>query len=178
MARPAPQHRPTIALLAAPLLIAAALAVWLISNQLVTIGPFDRAQIGWAVAVPLFLLAPGTAALAGRQAGGRAAAWLVGGISTALGILTIVGLLAIPLSIGCAPVTSPLQAVPNATFVGLASGLGFAVPAAAAWAARSRGPVIVLAVGALFAFGAILVTILAFAMAFVTGVSCAYVPPG
>jgi len=169
------QHGDLRPLAIAPLLIAASFAVLAISSSLVVVGPFDRAQIGWGVGVPLFLLAPGAAALAGRQAGGRAAAWSIGAIGIVLGGLTIVGLVATMLRIGCTP-GNALEILVHAIPVGIAAGLGFAGPAAAAWFVRERGFLIALAVGGILAFGAIFATILVFAWSFVVGVSCAYVP--
>jgi hypothetical protein len=161
----------------APLLIVASLVGLAVSNSLVTIGPFDRAQIGWGVGVPLLLLAPGAAALAGRRSGGREAAWAVGVISVVLAVLPIVGLMATPApSIGCAPASGPPEVLVHAIPVGISAGLGFAGPAGAAWLVRNRGAIVSLAVGAILAFGAIFVTIVVFAASFVVGVSCAYVP--
>jgi hypothetical protein len=161
----------------APLLVAASIIGVAVSNALVTVGPFDRAQIGWGVGVPLFLLAPGAAAHAGRYAGGREAAWAVGLISVILGVLPIVGLMTIATpSIGCAPASGPLEVLVHAIPVGISTGLAFAGPAGAAWLVRRRGAVVSLAVGAILAFAAIIVTIVVFAVSFVVGVSCAYVP--
>jgi hypothetical protein len=169
-------HRDLRPLAVAPLLIVASFAVVTISSSLVVVGPFDRAQIGWGVGVPLFLLAPGAAALAGRQAGGRAAAASIGAIGVALGVLTIVGLVATMSQIGCAPSVSALEILVHAVPVGIAAGLGFVGPAVAAWFVRERAFFIALAVGTILAFGAIFATILVFAWSFVVGASCAYVP--
>jgi hypothetical protein len=38
--------------------VATAYGLWWISDQLVIIGPLDRAQFGWLVVLPLFLAAP------------------------------------------------------------------------------------------------------------------------
>jgi hypothetical protein len=172
MTQPTAVTRSTVLLFAAPMLLVAAFVVWLISDELLWIGPFDRAQIGWGVVVPLFVLAPGAAALAGRRAGGRTAAGHVIAIATTLAALTVIGLVATATRIGCAPVAGPLDVLPSALPVGIAAGLGFAVPAAAAWSVRRRGSLVALA------FGAIVATILVWAASFIVGVSCAYVPPG
>jgi hypothetical protein len=160
----------------APLLIVASFAVLAISNTLVVMGPFDRAQLGWGVGVPLFLLAPGAAALAGLQAGGRAAAWSIGAIGAALGGLTIVAVVVFMPRIGCAPTADVLETLVHAIPVGIAAALTFAGPAAAAWFVKERGSAIALAVGAVLAFGALFATILVWWWSFVVGVSCAYVP--
>jgi hypothetical protein len=160
----------------APFLIAASFAVVTISNALVVVGPFDRAQIGWGLGVPLFLLAPGAAALATRRAGGRVAAWSIGAIGVALGVLAIAWLAASMTRIGCAPANNGLEITIHAIPVGIAAGLAFAGPAAAAWFVRERNFLIALAVGAILAFGAIFATILVFAWSFVVGVSCAAGP--
>jgi hypothetical protein len=170
------QPRDLRSLAIAPILIVASFGVLTISSSLVVVGPFDRAQVGWGVGVPLFLLAPGAAALAGRQAGGRAAAFSIGAIGVALGVLAIVGLLWLMPPIGCAPSGNALEILVHAIPVGIAAGVAFAGPAAAAWFVRRLGFLVALVVGAVLAFGAIFATILVFAWSFVVGVSCAYVP--
>jgi hypothetical protein len=161
----------------APLLIVASFAVLAISNTLVVMGPFDRAQIGWGVGVPLFLLAPGAAALTARRAGGQVAAWSIGAIGAALGGLTIVAVVVVSMPrIGCAPTADVLETLVHAIPVGIAAALTFAGPAAAAWFVKERGSAIALAVGAVLAFGALFATILVWWWSFVVGVSCAYVP--
>jgi hypothetical protein len=168
--------RGRLALAIAPALIAASAAVIVVSSSLVTIGPFDRAQIGWGVGVPLFLLAPGAAALASRHAGVSAARWSIAAIAVVIGILTAAALAATMTMIGCAPATGPLGTLPAAVSVGIAAALAFAGPAGAAWYARRWGSKVAVAVGAIAGFGAIFATILVFAASFIIGVSCAYVP--
>ena len=52
----------------APLAVAAAAYVlWWVSDQLLYIGPFDRAAFGWAVVIPVWLAAPVAAAFAWRR---------------------------------------------------------------------------------------------------------------
>ena len=165
------ERRDLRAVAIAPFLIAASFAVVTISSALVVVGPFDRAQIGWGVGVPLFLLAPGAAALAARRAGGQVATWSIGAIGAALGVLTIVAALAFMPRIGCAPTADVLETLVHAVPVGIAAGLTFAGPAAAAWFVRERGSVTALAVGAVLAFGGSFATILVWAWSFVVGVS-------
>ena len=50
-----------------PLLVLGGAVTWWISDQLIVIGPFDRAQIGWAVVVPLLALGPAVTGLAARK---------------------------------------------------------------------------------------------------------------
>ena len=47
-----------VAVVAPIFLVAIAYALWWISNELVIIGPLDRAQFGWLVVVPLVVIAP------------------------------------------------------------------------------------------------------------------------
>ncbi len=47
-----------VAVVAPIVLVAIAYALWWISNELVIIGPLDRAQFGWLVVVPLVVIAP------------------------------------------------------------------------------------------------------------------------
>jgi hypothetical protein len=57
---------------AAPLVVAGlAFALWLISDRLGGIGPLDRATFGWSVVVPIWILAPLTAAWGWRGQSGR-----------------------------------------------------------------------------------------------------------
>jgi hypothetical protein len=54
-----------VAGVAVPLgVVAAAYALWWVSDRLLYIGPFDRAAFGWAVVIPVWLAAPIAAAFA------------------------------------------------------------------------------------------------------------------
>jgi hypothetical protein len=76
---------------AAPLgVIALAYGLWWISDRLLYIGPLDRATFGWAVVIPIWLLAPFVAALAWRSLSSRTtmqAAVLFGAIVTGVSAL-------------------------------------------------------------------------------------------
>src|SRR5258705_6666108 len=87
------RSRSLATLVVAPSLLVLAVAVWFVSDRLVTIGPFDRAKIGWAVVVPLLALAPGAAALAGSGSTGPGLARLVVAVpSLVSGIFVFLGL--------------------------------------------------------------------------------------
>ncbi|HET9344210.1 MAG TPA: hypothetical protein VFO05_00805 [Candidatus Limnocylindrales bacterium] len=163
-----------LALLAGPLLIVASITVWAISDSLLSIGPFDRAQIGWAVVVPLFLLAPAAAALAARSTGRRAAVAVAVGVALVVGGLAVIALSGFT-RIGCTPV-SQVEAALHAVPVGLAAGLGFlAAVTAGVAAAVSRGTIaaVVAAVSVGIAGGVL--TLLVFGLTYPFA-ACPYVP--
>lgn len=158
----------------APILIVAAIAVWAISDRMLSIGPFDRAQIGWAVVVPLFLLAPAAAGLAARWTSTRSAMLVATGIAMALGGLIVLTLSLTWTRIGCQPVgqaEAALQAIPT----GLAAGLGFLAAAGAAVSRLGDGPRMAIVAGVVVGIFAGLATLGAFAATYQVA-SCAYVP--
>jgi hypothetical protein len=68
-----------VVVLAAPLLVVGLAAIlWLTSNQLLYIGPLDRATFGWLVVVPLWAAAPFAAGIAWRNLTARARATAAG----------------------------------------------------------------------------------------------------
>lgn len=124
-----------------PLLFAAGLAVIAISNAMVTIGPFDRAQVGGAVGLPLLLLAPGVYALAfddpDATARRRAAVLLVA-LAAVVAVGTAAWLAVTVTRLGCADLASPLEALPSAAAMGVVVGLLVVLPVVAA-AREGRG---------------------------------------
>ncbi len=121
-------------LLVGPILLLASFLAWWISDRLLYIGPFDRAQIGWAVVVPLAALSPGAAALAERHASiARMSRRIAAIVAVGLGTALIFGLAATVTQVGCQPVTNPLQVVPNtipsAVLAGASYWVGYSVPA-------------------------------------------------
>src|SRR5207244_6674206 len=126
------RSRSLAALGVAPLLLLLGLAIWFVSGRLVTIGPFDRAKIGWAVVVPLLALAPGAAALAGSGSTSPGLARLVvAGTSIVTGLFIVFGLAATITFVDCRAATGPLEVVPRTLPTAFAFGIGFAI--AAAW---------------------------------------------
>jgi hypothetical protein len=142
--------RSLAALGVAPLLLLLALAIWFVSDRLVTIGPFDRAQIEGLVVLPLLAIAPGAAALAGSGSSSPGLARVVVGcVSAAIALFVAIGLAATITFVDCRPATGPLQVVPRTLPTALALGVGFAVSAAAARGPAARGRALVaLVVGA------------------------------
>jgi hypothetical protein len=134
----------------APSLLVLAVAVWFVSDRLVTIGPFDRAKIGWAVVVPLLALAPGAAALAGSGSTSPGLARLVVAVTSIVtGIVVVFGLASAITFIDCRPATGPLEVVPRTLPTAFVLGIGFAISAAAAWGPALHGRrVVALVVGA------------------------------
>jgi hypothetical protein len=150
MGEPARRSHSLATLGIAPALLVLALAVWFVSDRLVTIGPFDRAKIGWAVVLPLLALAPGAAALAGSgSTSPRLARLVVAGTSIATGIFVVLGLVSAITFIDCRPATGPLEVVPRTLPTAFVLGIGFAISAAAAWGPALHGRrLVALVVGA------------------------------
>jgi hypothetical protein len=127
-------------LIAAPLLVGAALVIYVVSNDLRTIGPFNRSQIGWFVVVPLYLLAPGALSLAWRsQETRRSGRAVLLAVAASLGLILAAGLATATTQIGCRQVTSPLEVLPFAVLMGMASALSFATPVLLASVPARRG---------------------------------------
>lgn len=88
---------PTRMAIAAGLPLAALGLAYLASmaiDVVLSVGPFDRAVLGWTIVVPLLLVAPGLAALAPRITGSRQRGWLViGAVSTFVAVFTTCRLL-------------------------------------------------------------------------------------
>jgi hypothetical protein len=160
-----------LALAAAPVLIVASIAVWWISDRLLYIGPFDRAQVGWVVVVPLFLLAPAAAALAARSAGRRTAAAVAAVVATVIGGLVVASLSATVTQIGCTPVSQG-EAARHAIPTGLAAGLGFLAAVAAGMKMLQRGAMATVAAAVGVSILGQAVTLLVFGLSY-PGVSCA-----
>ena len=91
----------------APLIVVTATVLLRVSDALVFIGPFDRAQFGWSVPIPMLLLAPAVGGLVARWTGERPARLAL--IATALGIgAYLQASLALTVDrIGCAPHSEP-----------------------------------------------------------------------
>ena len=128
-----------------PVLLIVALVVWFVADRLVIVGPFDRAQISGFIAMPLLLLAPGALGVAAAQADARRGRLALTLVPVALGVLTVVGLMAAVVQINCRPVASPAEVLGPALTVGLAAALAFGLPALAAKRLAGRG--ILVAVG-------------------------------
>jgi hypothetical protein len=138
-------------------LFAAVVIVWMAIDRFVTLGPLDRAQLGWLVAVPLTIAIPVVAAWAGRQLG---RSWRP---AIALGLGLVGGFaVAWPFWVSyasqCAAVGLPMP-IGGIAFVGATAGisLGAAVLAAGAAFDRARPalavPAAALAAVVVFAIG-------------------------
>lgn len=139
-----PAVRATVPLLVAPLLVVMSIALLKISNELVEIGPLDRASFGWLIPVPMLLLAPAFAGLATRSSGVRTGTAVL--VILAIGLALIVGsTIGGDRAIGCPPVSGTVDTSAQSTFVGIVAGLGFLVAGLAAIRLRDRPPVAVVA---------------------------------
>jgi hypothetical protein len=109
-------------------IVVVAYVLWRISDQLLYIGPLDRAAFGWAVVIPVWCSAPVVAAFAWRSLSRgerRAAAAVVAFVVAAVSGVLLWQAVAFP---ECAnPVRSPIGWTIPAAFVGLTIGAGLAI---------------------------------------------------
>lgn len=147
--------------------VAAAYGLWWASDQLVRIGPLDRATFGWLVVVPVWLASPSAAALAWQSLGPRASAAVAVAVGIALATPAFILLWQSIAHPACefGAIQSPEAMLAPAIGVGaiLGIGLGTGCLAAAAtrrdghpWRAAAAGAVIqFVAASAAVAFGAV-----------------------
>jgi hypothetical protein len=138
-------------------LFAGVVVVWMAIDRFVTIGPLDRAQLGWIIAVPLTLAIPVVAAWAGRQLGRSwrpaiaLALGLVGGFAVAWPFW-------VSYASQCAAVGLPVPVGPI-VFVGSIAGITLGGAVIAAGVAFDRGrpgiaiPLAALAAAIVFVVG-------------------------
>lgn len=157
-------------LLIGPGLVVLALALLKLSDVLLFVGPFDRAQFGWTVPIPMLLLAPGAIGVAARWSGPAAARRIAVLTGVVLGVAVGVAWFASLTQVGCDPhadtVTRLLASLP----IPLVLGIGWAAAGWTAIAFSSR-PVVAVLVGAAGALLAGAAMIAAWALLF-PGVSC------
>jgi hypothetical protein len=127
----------------------------------VVIGPFDRAQIGWGLTVPLMALAPGAAAVAGtltrRPDLARRLVWTVSILS---GVVAWLWLASSITFMDCRDVTDRSAVFMRVLPTALGVALAFAIGARAARLATDRGHLLaalVLGAGGWFG-GAVIAT--------------------
>ena len=138
-------------------LFAAVVVVWMAIDRFVTIGPLDRAQLGWLIAVPLTLAIPLVAAWAGRQLGHSWRPAIALGLSL-VGGFAVAWPFWVSYASQCAAVGLPMP-VGSIVFVGSIAGitLGGAILAAGFALDRSRPaiaiPLAALAAAVVFAIG-------------------------
>lgn len=108
--------------------VALAYALWWISDRLVYIGPFDRAQFGWLVVVPVWALTPVVAAYAWRPMGTQPrflVAAIIGLVLSIVAAVLFFAAVAFPDCAFGATRTAADWVVPSIV-VGLVIGAGFA----------------------------------------------------
>jgi hypothetical protein len=158
-------------------LVALALVLLKVSNELVIIGPFDRAQFGWLVPVPMLLIAPAIVGLAARSAGRQAARRSAAAMGLILFIAAYVAFVTGGSGIGCDPHPAVWRVVLISIPVPLVLGVGWSV---AGWLSidRSDRPGAAVAAGIAGAVATSVAFLVTFGALF-PGLSCAYVPtPG
>ena len=112
------------------LLVAAA---WLVVDAVPSIGPLDRAQLGWGVAMPLTLLLPAVTGAVARSVDDRATRIrIVGGMGLVCGVIAT-----LPFAAQYVPQCAAVgQAVPIVGIGALGLGVGLTVVASTALAER------------------------------------------
>lgn len=143
-----------------------AYVLWRISDQLLYVGPLDRAAFGWAVVIPIWCAAPVSAAFAWRllsRGERRAAAAVVALIVAAVSGVLLWQAVAFP---ECAnPVRSPIGWTIPAAFVGLTIGAGLAASGLLGTAiVRSGHPWRAVFITLAVEFGMVFLAILGFAV--------------
>ena len=173
MTSDAARRRPAWPVVVAPLIVVAAIARLWISNELITIGPFDRASFGWAIPVPMLLIAPAVAGLVGRRVDDRTVLVAVIVTAVVLGLFVTGFLVAVTDRIGCDTSVDKVAILGRVAPVGLAAGVGYALAAGIAGRLRDR-PVAALLTAISVAAASWFVALTLFALAF-QAASCAYV---
>jgi hypothetical protein len=127
----------TFELAAGPVLFVVGLAIaYLIPD----IGPLDRAKVQGFIGLPLMAVGPGLAGWAGRTSEGRSRARLViRATAASIGIVAIWATAVSVTFVGCRPVTSPTDALPQAAAVGLLAAITYGVAGSAALGFAARG---------------------------------------
>jgi hypothetical protein len=124
-------------LVVGPLLLLGSVVTWYVSDQLIDV---DKATVGWALVVPMALLAPGVLGLAWSSPGtARRGRLLLAVVSLVIAAVTILGLAATVTWLDCASVTDRLAVAARALPVGVVAGLAFAVPTLIAGRLAARG---------------------------------------
>ena len=160
----------------APLLVVAGIALIQISNELLYIGPLDRAAFGWSVPIPMILLAPATAGVVARWTGeGIARAALVA-TAIGLGVFLVATMTASIDRIGCDIVTSKVQVLLQVAPIGLLTSGAFVVAGEFAVRTNNRPVIALIGSPALAVIGGA-ATLLLFAAQF-PGVTCVPRPTG
>jgi hypothetical protein len=156
-----------------PVLFATGVALGFISNAMVWIGPIDRATFGWAIVVPMCLLAPVASGLAARRAGERPALLAALLAAAGIGLFFAWSLAAGVTQLGCDPNPDRALVIAHAVPVGLAVGVTFV---GAAWATLRLGDRLAFAIAAGLGTAVVggVVSLLVFATQFAAS-SCA--PP-
>ena len=168
---------PVWPVLIAPLLVVGGIVLLWISNELVVIGPFDRATFGWAVPIPMILVAPAVAGLAARLTGDATARTVLVGLAVGLGAFIDLWLTIVVDRIGCNPVSDKAGVLAYVAPIGIVAGLGFFLAGRVARRRRER-PVAAFFVATAVAIAAGVATLMTFAAEF-QGVTCVPVPsPG
>src|SRR3954469_11755380 len=132
------EGRPAWPILVAPVLVVVAIALLRISDQLLVIGPFDRATFAWAFPVPMLLVAPAVAGLLGIRTDRRRGWIAVVAESLGVGVFITAVLVVTIDRIGCAVATPKIEVLGGAAPVGLLAGVGFALGAVVANRLRHR----------------------------------------
>ena len=162
-------------LLAGPLLLGLGILLLKVSNDLIVIGPFDRATFGWLIPIPMIAVSPGVAGAAARWTSRPTARRVTDLMATVLGSITYLVLATSTRQIGCDPEPGLVRIALASAPVPLVLGCCWAIAGHAA-VRRADRPIVALAVGTVGAVLAGVAALMTIALMF-AGASCAYVPP-
>jgi hypothetical protein len=158
-------------LLIGPGLVILGLGLLKLSDLLLFIGPFDRAQFGWSVPIPMILLAPGALGVVARWSGRPAARQVALVTGLLLGFVVGVAWFTSTTQVGCDPhpdlATRLLASLP----IPLVLGIGWTLAGRLAIRFADR-PLLALVAGVAGAIAAGLAMLVAWA-AFFPGLTCA-----
>ena len=157
-------------LLIGPGLVMVGLGLLKLSDVLLYIGPFDRAQFGWSVPIPMLLLAPGAIGVAARRSGRPAARRVALVTGLLLGLAVGIVWFASTTQVGCNPrpdlATRLLASLP----IPLVLGVGWTLAGRLAIRFSDR-PLLALSAGAAGALASGVAMLVAWAV-FFPGVTC------
>jgi len=163
-------------LLIAPLLVVGGIALLKVSDVLLYIGPFDRASFGWAVPIPMILVAPAVSGLVARWSRRRPAVWMLAASGAALGLFVIAVLMATIDRIGCNTNPGTQAILAMVAPIGAMVATGYVGAGLVAMRQRDR-PVVGMLYGVSTAIAVGFVTLVVFGLEFQAG-TCVPVPTG
>ena len=125
-------------LLVGPTSLVVGVVLLFVSNELIFVGPFDRATFGWAFCVPLLALAPVASGLAGRWTSPDATRIAASLVALGAGTFMLALLIATTHRTACEPVSDPVRIAGRGLPLAIVTSLAYLVPALLAFHNRAR----------------------------------------